>query len=76
METQGLIPVVPFEGKYVYVGGVWVIPNATNGLTLFSDELRPNGPSSPSTIGAFKVAAGTFTTSLGHTPTTELGAPK
>ena len=54
-----------------------MIPNATNGLTLFSGrELRPNGPSSLSTIGAFKVAAGTFTTSLGHTLTTEMGALK
>ena len=47
---------VPPKGVRL-VGGVWVIPNATNGLTLFSgDELRPNGPNSLSTIGAFKVA--------------------
>ena len=43
---------------------------------LFSDESHPNGIDSPSTISAtFKVEAGTFT-SLGHTSTTELEAPK
>jgi hypothetical protein len=44
---------------------------------LFSDEPHPNGLDSPSTISAtFEVEAGTFTTSSGHTSTTELEAPK
>ena len=44
---------------------------------LFSDEPHPKGLDSPSTISAtFEVEAGTFTTSLGHTSTTELEAPK
>jgi len=44
---------------------------------LFSDEPHPKGLDSPSTISAtFKVEAGIFTTSSGHTSTTELEAPK
>ena len=43
---------------------------------LFSDEPHPNGIGPPSTISAtFKVEVGTFT-SLEHTSTTELEAPK
>jgi hypothetical protein len=67
--------VPPIKGVRL-VGGVWVIPNATNGLTLFSgDELHPNGPSSLSTIGAFKVATGTFTQAWGTHPQLNWGLP-
>ena len=45
--------VPPVKGVRL-VGGVWVIPNATNGLTLFSGELRPNGLNSLSTMGPLR----------------------
>ena len=37
---------LPFEGKYVCVGGVLVLPVAPTGITLFSGELCPNKLSS------------------------------
>jgi hypothetical protein len=46
------------------------------GLTLFSGEQRHEGLAHAPLSGCLKIATGTFTQSLGHASTIELGSPK
>ena len=77
-----MIPVVPFLCKKVRLrlegcGCHTGLTNATNGLTLFSGDLRHKWPKSLFHYGgSLEAGNGPIQVSWGHTSTTELEAPK
>ena len=83
LEARGdkdVIPSSSFLGEYISLEGCELhhtrLAQRHKGLTLFSDEPRHKGLVHLPLLESFEAKSGAFTMSLGHTPTTELGAPQ
>ena len=83
MEARGgkdVFPSSSFLGEYVSLEGCEFhhtrLSQRHTCLNLFSGELHHNGLVHRPLLESFEAESGAFTKSLGHPPTTELGAPK